>query len=196
MPTSFCVPSKCASTRRGRNSRQSSFSSARGGRAKIRAALSENVLNISILFGLHVTGVQPYVSLPSPSVLHSPLDGSEAHGVYICHLGISFHLTLLALIFCRHTHCCIPPCASRFHSIFMTQGQMWEWNTIIRQHICINKYKYTYGNESASGKQSELSVCWMCLNFYVFYLPLQYEYFAWFYELKDLSIEYITVTSN
>lgn len=64
-------------------------------RGQIRAALSGNVLNISILFGLHVTGVLPGVSPWVPPLL--PL--SPFAGVYICHLGISFHLTLLALIF-------------------------------------------------------------------------------------------------
>lgn len=161
-PTSICVASKCASTHRRHNSH----------RERVGAG---NVLNISILFGLHVTGVLPDVSPqppPPPSLLPTPLWVSECKetAVYICHLGISFHLTLLALIFCRHSHCCIPPSHRVFTSFFMRRGQMCEWNTVIRQDICINKYKCTYGNGNgnASGRQSELSVSLLSLDLYYF----------------------------
>lgn len=79
-----------------------------------------NVLNISILFGLHVTGVLPDVSPHPrhPPPLHSPLSVSKETAVYICHLGISFHLTLLALIFFVGIRIVAFPFASCFLSIF------------------------------------------------------------------------------
>lgn len=93
---------------------------------QIRAALSGNVLNISILFGLHVTGVLPGVSPWAPP-LPSPDTALSRCRLYLS-LGhfISFD-TFSVNFFCRHC------CTSHFASPCQRNCDKWK-------HICINKY--------------------------------------------------------